>query len=159
MVLKSEDCWLWTGPTSGKPGDRYGDISAGGREGGHLKAHRVSWELANGPIPPGMFVCHRCDVKLCVNPAHLFIGTNSENIRDAVSKGIMTRKTFSRPGGQNGRSKLSEEDVKLIRALYVVEPDRRYVRRGLLTKLSLQFGIHPDRVRDIAKMATWSHVA
>lgn len=70
-------CWLWNGSS----------LERGyGRFRGSL-AHRVSWVLHNGPIPDGMHVCHRCDVTACVNPAHLFLGTALDNIRDMHAKG------------------------------------------------------------------------
>jgi hypothetical protein len=75
-----EDCWLWTGSND----TRYGQIWFRGKA---LKASRVAWELTRGPIPPGMQVCHTCDNPPCVNPSHLWLGTMSDNIRDAVCKG------------------------------------------------------------------------
>lgn len=80
-VDKSGDCWLWTaGITAGK----YGIISISGKR--HY-AHRVSWELVNGPVPEGLFVLHKCDVRRCVRPDHLFIGTHDDNMADMMAKG------------------------------------------------------------------------
>lgn len=73
-------CWLWTLALAGG----YPELSVHARS---LRAHRVSYELAHGPIPAGMSVLHRCDTPPCVNPAHLFIGTQLENIRDCIAKG------------------------------------------------------------------------
>lgn len=79
-VEKTEGCWEWTGSKSRKG---YGQFNEG-------RAHRVSWEMHNGPIPEGMFVCHHCDNPPCVRPDHLFIGDNAANMRDAFAKGRHT---------------------------------------------------------------------
>jgi len=99
-------CWLWAGPTSGK----YGCICVGGKG---QYAHRYSYTIHKGRIPPGICICHRCDTPLCVNPDHLFKGTQSDNILDAVRKGrFIPPRT---PGSKYGNSKLSIETVRRIR--------------------------------------------
>lgn len=80
----SDECWLWTAGHLPKPND-YGLIHW--RQKRRMaRAHRVSWELAHGDIPPGLLVCHKCDVPRCVNARHLFLGTVSDNAKDAVAK-------------------------------------------------------------------------
>lgn len=80
-VDKSGECWEWL---AHKTDCGYGRISIGGEM---LSAHRVSWSIHFGPIPPGLCVCHKCDNKLCVNPSHLFLGTITDNNRDKSAKG------------------------------------------------------------------------
>lgn len=105
-------CWLWTGATFGSLG--YGQISMARDEKTgaprNTCAHRVSYELAHGAIPRGQHVLHSCDVPLCVNPAHLFLGTQTDNMRDASGKG---RLGVSRPSRQT----VTDEQVAEIKRL------------------------------------------
>ena len=81
-VNMTGNCWLWQG---GKTDSGYGIVSASPNP--WRTAHRVAWELTNGPIPKGLFICHHCDNRLCVRPEHLFLGTAKDNLRDAIKKG------------------------------------------------------------------------
>ncbi|MHB8742598.1 MAG: HNH endonuclease signature motif containing protein [Sulfuricaulis sp.] len=83
-VEKSDGCWLWRGAIIPKG---YGYFHVGGRLGQNLGAHRVSWRITNGEIPKGMFVLHKCDVRNCVRPEHLWLGTAMDNTKDMVAKG------------------------------------------------------------------------
>jgi hypothetical protein len=96
-------CWLWTG---GYDGEGYGLFWVIEKM---IKAHRVSWRLHNGGIPDDLFVLHKCDVKCCVNPAHLFLGTQKDNIEDSIRKGRFHY------GERTGASKLTATQVSDIK--------------------------------------------
>lgn len=85
-VIKTETCWLWNGSIfdKNKQDNPYG---AFWYKGQNRAAHRVAFEFQNGPIPDGLFVCHICDIGLCVRGDHLFTGTNKDNMKDMVNKG------------------------------------------------------------------------
>ncbi len=128
------------------------------RRGGKKKsvrAHRYSWEMNHGPIPDGLCVLHKCDNPKCVNPEHLFLGTNKDNFWDAVKKGRMVTDFFGHrliPNGEkSGSSKLTEEIVKEIRRKY---------KPGVYGKVKIarDYGIDPSHALRIVKGISWSHL-
>lgn len=135
-------CWLWTGKPE-TPG--YGVIYAGGRNSKATKAHRFSWELVNGPIPEGQKVCHRCDVRMCVRPTHLFLGTAQENTADMVHKGRQAR------GERAGLARLRADDVRAIRRLHATGKVSQ-------TALATGFDISTGAVRAILTGRSWKHL-
>lgn len=106
-------CWIWL---RGVNAHGYGSLKVKGRT--HV-AHRFSYERSVGPIPKGLLVCHACDVRKCVNPAHLFLGTHQDNKTDSVNKGRASggRLKHPMPGEKNPRAKLTWKKVGRIRAL------------------------------------------
>lgn len=103
-VNKGPGCWLWTG--ADKP-QGYGCVHV---DGSTRTAHRIAYELAVGPIPEGAVVMHLCDVPKCVNPAHLRVATQGENVRDMVEKGRQRHaSTYRRVGEAERKAIMSAE--------------------------------------------------
>ena len=94
-VVRGDGCWGWNG-TPDRQG--YGFVTVRGR---HVRAHRFSWERANGPIPDGLCVLHKCDTPSCTNPAHLFLGTRTENAKDRDGKGRYRNGQMAQPACSN----------------------------------------------------------
>ena len=132
-----EDCWPWLGPLNR---DGYGrPIWNGHREG----AHRIAWLTRVGPIPEGMSVLHRCDNPPCCNPAHLFLGTQADNMQDCASKG---RSSTSRNAGErNGSAKLSAHEAALIRS----------TPRNEVATLARLYGVTERHIRAIMSGDRW----
>lgn len=143
-VRKSEGCWEWTAALGGSD---YGTFGLNRRE--MVPAHRFSWELHFGPIPPGLLVCHHCDNPKCVRPDHLFMGTPLANTRDMIRKG----RRVLRParGEANGSSKLTEAKVLEIR--------HRRAAGETARALAQEFGVSSPLISYIAKRKAWRHVA
>ncbi len=132
-------CWLWLGPAQNMG---YGVVNY--QRKAHL-AHRIAYEITNGPIPEGMEICHRCDVPLCVNPDHLFMGSHAENMGDCRKKGRIRIPGFQ--GSAHGNAKLSESDVRAIRA------DGRS-----LNFLAAKYKISKTTVSEIKSRKSWTHI-
>lgn len=109
-VERGDGCWLWTGNHNQKG---YGQLRLG-RTGGAISTHRFSWALHNGPIPNGLFVLHHCDNPSCVNPAHLYVGTQRDNVRDAINRGRWVSPQPRVTGTRQRR--LTDDQVRQIRA-------------------------------------------
>lgn len=141
-VRGPDDCWPWTGPRLPKG---YGRVYIDGRDS---YVHRVVWEEENGPIPDGMLVCHTCDNPPCCNPAHLFLGTNADNLADMRAKG-RAAPLPPRPGERNPAAKLTEADVQRIRDL---------CGRQSQASVAREFGVSTSLVSKIVKRQAWAHV-
>jgi hypothetical protein len=115
-------CWIWMGSCQ-KNGYGYLNQNLGYKKNKHIRAHRASWIVHRGEIDSGLHVLHRCDVPQCVNPDHLFLGTPTDNMRDAAKKGRTSRRGF--PGDKNPKAKLSVDDVREILRLYRIEKMRQ----------------------------------
>jgi DNA-binding XRE family transcriptional regulator len=107
-----------------------------------VAAHRVAYEVYRGPIPDGMHVCHKCDNRICVNPDHLFLGTHAENMAD------MSKKNRQARGADNGSAKLTEIDVRAIRA----ENSKSQ------SELGKDYGVSQSYISKIKRRESWKHV-
>jgi len=138
-VRGPDECWEWQ---AHKDTDGYGRFSVDGRV---QLAHRLAWELKHGEVPDRQCICHACDNPACVNPLHLFLGTQADNLHDMAEKGRSTK------GTDNPQSKLSENDVREIRRLYATA-------KFLQKQLSKQFGVSRSAIGQIVRRVSWVHV-
>lgn len=144
-------CWPWLGA---RYRYGYGRVRIQNKA---RRAHRVAWELTNGPLPPGKHVCHHCDTPPCCNAKHFFLGTNVENTADKVAKGRQSRgashSAAARPprGESSGRAKLTEALVREIRV--------RYAAGGVTHRqLAAELGMKHAAIGSVLRGRTWSHV-
>jgi hypothetical protein len=141
-VRKGERCWIWTGAKH-----RWG-YGACNKEYGDTRAHRVAWTLTNGPIPEGKVVCHKCETKLCVNPAHLFVGTQADNMADNKAKGK------SSYGEKSIHAKLTDALVLEIRRRFKFTGKRKTNAR----ELAADYGVAPQVIYLAGTGRTWKHL-
>ena len=147
-VQKGDGCWLWIGsrlPTG------YGRFYPNGRVG--MYAHRVSWEIANNhQIPHGLCVMHSCDTPACVNPEHLRVGTQAENMQDMFERG--RQGYYGSPGEKHPNSKLTNEQVREIREMW------RTRRSSGLTKVEIgrMYGVTKNNIDLIVRRISWKSV-
>ncbi len=131
-------CWEWQAAKC----NGYGVFKLDGRT---VRAHRRSWILANGSIPHGLFVLHTCDNRKCVNPDHLFLGTQAENMADKVAKERQAR------GAANGASILNEQEIIEIR--------QKYSSGNIMQReLAAIFGVDKTNISLIVNRVSWKHV-
>lgn len=140
MPEPNTGCRLWCGAV-GKNG--YGNTTLGGRNS-VVAAHRAAWIDAHGAIPEGMFVCHRCDVKLCVNVDHLYVGTPKQNSEDSVMRGLHPR------GTRFGHAVFTDDLVRLVRS---------YKSNGWKsTQIGKAVNRDPSHIRRVLRGEIWGHV-
>ena len=156
MPIPWSGCTIFYGASVPKG---YGVIWYQGRQ---TYTHRVAYELANGPIPDGMQVCHKCDVSSCINPTHLFLGTQRDNIHDMMRKGRgkypgalgNLNSTRKHPeivqGENNGQAKLSEH--------LVVEIRRAYSNGKTQVVLAKEYGVGQAQISKIVRRESWPMV-
>lgn len=135
-------CWIWTACTSR---DGYGQIALGGKFRVSLLAHRVSYELHKEPIGEGLSVLHKCDTPACVNPDHLLLGTQNDNVQDMVKKG-RNRHPY---GEYHPQSKLTFKQVAEIRK-------ERATKKTIFKDLAKKYGVSATVVCGIVNKKNWA---
>jgi len=141
-VDKSGNCWEWI---AGFGHCGYGQFRVGDKP---QLSHRVSWKLENGPIPEGLFVLHKCDNPPCVNPKHLFLGTQKDNLADMTSKG----RRGSSPGEKSWNSKLTADQVYQILKLHKTNHTSYKITADI-------YGVAYTTITNIVHRRAWKHLS
>ena len=144
IKINKNECWEWQGACCACG---YGQVKIRRLHKTVLSAHRVSYEHFKGKIPKNLYVCHSCDNRKCVNPAHLFIGTHQENMNDMKKKG--RAKSISRKGVKNPSSKLTEEDVRNIMKMLPLKNNK---------EIAELFNVTHSMISSIRCGASWTHI-
>lgn len=139
-MITESGCWIWMGALEGGK-YRRGKFSVGGAV---LKAHRVAYELFKGAIPEKALLLHNCDIPCCVNPSHLRPGTHTENMHDLRDR---NPNCVFAPGERHSQAKLTEDDVRAIRAM-----------SGTQREIAKAFGLTQGNVSMIRSRKSWAHV-
>ncbi len=149
-------CWVWV---RGKCTTGYGVFRLNGKT---IRSHRVAWTIAQGPIPRELFICHHCDNTACCRPDHLFLGNNTDNMRDKTAKGRNNSPTgykngaYTKPecvlrGESQGCAKLTNAQVAEIRALYAAG--------GISQRqLAAKFNVHHGLIYQVVNRKIWKHI-
>jgi len=140
-TVEKNGCLIWTGAKDAKG---YGKIRI---DGHYQSAHRVMYQMSNGPIPDGLVVMHSCDTPSCVNPDHLSAGTQLQNVRDMFAKG----RAPIRRGERGGNSKLSTEQINQIRARF-----KSHDRKHGLAAIAKDYGVHRKTIQAVVHGDHWS---
>lgn len=139
-VHKTNTCWNWVGCLS------YNGYGLFRLKGKNIRAHRLSYEWVFGPIKSGMLICHICDNRRCINPEHLFIGTQKDNIKDMFNK----KRQIRHSGEDHYNHRLTKNKVIEIRKLHL---------SGISTyELARNYGVSQGAVSDIVRRKTWKHI-
>lgn len=139
VIVRGEgECWSWTGATQY---GGYGVLGSHGKRGKLVRAHRLSYEIHNGPIPEGMVIRHSCDNPACTNPRHLAVGTYRQNIQDAMERNRV------RAHGRHGMAKLTEDAVTAIRSMRSAG--------ATLRAIAAEFHISSGHVSNIVQGKAW----
>lgn len=142
-IVKPEGCWLYDGA---KEVNGYGYLSNPlGNKPKFITAHKLAWILTNGPVPEGKSVLHSCDVRACVNPAHLRLGTHQENMDDML-------------GRHRRVTKLTADQVREIRQRLSTYPTDRRLPNGLLKNMGAEYGVTDKTIWEIrTNPDKWRH--